>query len=186
MISTFYTWYEHIEAIFKYPFGLFTSNMPSLLQASHSLSHWAPHHAWVDQRWDTDMCSTYMSNYEALPTRCTLAWLISELDQWYFISQSFLLLWGSVYRAYLEIQTSDWWFETCSRLSTWFHTWFHFQIPDIYTFIWDHILQVDQYIEQVIIIGHGIIHCRCHDGFIWTSYSTSSSLIHISRAFTAT
>lgn len=68
----------------------------------------------------------------------------------HILSSSHFLSWGSMYMAYLEIQTSNWWYETCSRLNIWFCTSFHFQIPNIYTFIWNHIIKVDQYIEQVI------------------------------------
>lgn len=97
----------------------------------------------------------------------------------HWFQQSHFLLWGSVYMAYLEIQTSDWWSKTCSRLGIKFRTWFQFQILDILTFIRHHITQVAS-----TWAGHYFIHVTSFTadvmiGFRWTSYTSSSSQLGI-------
>ena len=69
--------HQHTEAIFKYPFGFYMLDMSSdwsfTSQTSHFLLHGDLHHAWVSQRWDTHLHPTYLSTYEALLAKCTLA-----------------------------------------------------------------------------------------------------------------
>ena len=118
-ILAFCSSHQHTKAILKYPFGPYTLDMPSnwsfTAQISDFLLHWDPHHAWVSGIGDTCIYSAYMSTCEALPAICTLAWSSSESDQlhrfhgisWDPRCTICTISWGSMYRAYLEIQTSN-------------------------------------------------------------------------------
>ena len=97
-ISAFCSSHQHTEAIFKYPFGLYTLDIPSDWSFTAQIScfslHWDPHHAWGSQRADTYIYSTYMSTYEALPTIYIPAWFSSESDQLHWFQQPHFFIMG--------------------------------------------------------------------------------------------